>query len=63
MRALLVVILHLFTREIRYLKQWLSIAETSLEKGKGPAIRKLQFIALIEANLQIGMRIALDSEN
>ena len=35
----------------------------NLEKGKGPVLGKLWFITLIEADLQIGIRIVLDSRN
>jgi len=36
--------------------------EACLEKGKGPILGKLRYITLIKGDLQIGMRIALNSD-
>ena len=59
---MLVVVLNLLTRKIHYLKQWLNLIKTSLEEGKEPVIGKLRNVKLVEADLQIGMRIALNSQ-
>ena len=40
-----------------YPKRWLQVLDVMLEKGKGAVIRKLQTIQLIEADLQLIMRI------
>ena len=63
MTAILVAVMNLFIREMYYPKRWLNLTEVSLEKGKGLVLGKLRFITLIEGNLQIGMRILLDSED
>lgn len=38
------------------------MVEACLEKGKEPILGKLRYITLIEGDLQIGMRIALNSD-
>ena len=37
--------------------------DVTIEKGKGPVIRKLRIIQLIEADLQILMRIFINERN
>jgi len=46
-----------------YLKRWLKVLDVILEKGKGPVIGKLRTIQLIEADLQLLMRIFIGSRN
>ena len=59
---ILVSIFNIFLRNYYYPRRWSKIIETTLEKGKGPILGKLRNITLIEADLQIGMRISLNSE-
>ena len=47
----LVTLLSRFLQECYYLKHWLKLVKTSLEKGKGHVIRKLRSIVLIEVDL------------
>jgi len=44
-----------------YPKRWKNITDVILEKGKGPKLGKLRTITLIEADLQLLMRIFLDA--
>ena len=62
MTTKLVVMLNLLVKEKYYPQRQLNLVNTSLEKGKGPVLRKLRFIMLIEADMQVGLRIALGSE-
>ena len=62
MTEILVAVLNLFIKEKHYPQRWLNLVETSLEKGKGPVRGKLRFMTLIEADMQIVIRIALSSE-
>ena len=62
MTAILVTMLNIFLKRRYYPKRWLKLLEVSLEKGKGPIVGKLRNITLIEGDMQIGMRIALNSK-
>ena len=62
MTFVLVALLNIFIQRCYYPKRWLNQVDTSLEKGKGPILGKLRNITLIEGDLQIGMRISLNSE-
>lgn len=44
-------------RERYYVKRWEKILDCIVEKGKGPILGKLRIIQLIEADLQLLMRI------
>ena len=46
-----------------YLKRWLKVLDVILEKGKGPVLGKLRTIQLIEADLQLLMRIYIGERN
>ena len=46
-----------------YLIRWLDVVNTILDKGKGSIVGKLRIIQLIEANLQLLMRIFLKGKN
>ena len=46
-----------------YLKQWIKVLDVILEKGKGPVLGKLRTIQLIEADLQLLMRIYIGERN
>ena len=63
MTDVLVAVMNLFIRESHYPKRWLNQTDVSLEKGCGPTLGKLRFITLAEADLQMGMRITLNSPN
>lgn len=43
-----------------YLKRWKKVLDVVIEKGKGPMLGKLQITQLIEADLQLLMRICID---
>ena len=42
-----------------YPKRWLKAVDVMIEKGKGPRIDKLRTLEMIEADLQLAMRIFL----
>ena len=42
-------------------RRWLKVVDVVIEKGKGPRIDKLRILEMIEANLQLVMRILLGS--
>ena len=42
-----------------YPKRWLKVLDIMLEKGKGPVLGKLRTIQLMEADMQLLMRIFL----
>jgi len=46
-----------------YPKRWLKVLDIILEKGKGPFLGKLRTIQLIEADLQLMMRIFIGARN
>jgi len=60
---ILVLLYNTVIRNKWYLKRWLQVLDIILEKGKGPVIRKLRTIQLIEANLQLLIRIFIGSRN
>ena len=43
--------------------RWLKVLDVILEKGKGPIIGKLRIIQLIEADLQMIIRILSTTES
>ena len=61
MTWILVTILNIFLKQCYYPNRWLKLVDTTLEKGKGPIVGKLRNITLIEGDLQIGIRISLNS--
>ena len=46
-----------------YPKRWLSILDVMIEKGKGPRLGKLQTIQLIEADMQLLIRVFMSLRN
>ena len=62
MTFILVILLNIFLKRCFYPSRWLKLSETILEKGKGPTIGKSCNVSLIEGDLQIGMRISLNSD-
>ena len=44
-----------------YPRRWLKVVDVMIEKGKGPRINKLRTLEMIEANLQLVMRMFLGS--
>ena len=59
----LVTLLNLFLKQCYYPQRCSKLVETSFERGKGPTIGKLRYITLIEGNLQIEMRMSLNSDH
>ena len=60
------ILVKFYTTVVRkgyYLKRWVKLLAVILEKGKGPIIGKLRTIQLIEADLQILMRIFIGGRN
>ena len=53
---------NILLKENYYPKQWQSLVDTTLEKGKGLVLDKLRSITLIEGDLQMNMRIQLEAE-
>ena len=62
MTWILVNFYNIIIKEQYYPQQWLNLLETILEKGKGPLLGKLRNITLIEGDLQMMMRLHLNSE-
>ena len=62
MTFILVILLNIFLKRCFYPSRWLKLSETILEKGKGPTIGKSRNVTLIEGDLQIGIRISLNSD-
>ena len=62
MTMILVTLFNKFLQRCYYPNRWIKIVETTLEKGKGPIIGKLRNIILIEGDLQIAMRIHVNSD-
>ena len=60
---LLVRILNLTIKYNHVLNRWVKILDTVLEKEKGPVIRKLRIIQLIEGDLQLLMRALVTNRN
>ena len=54
---LLLEFYNMIIRESYYLNRWLNILNVTIEKGKGLIIGMLRNIQLIEADLQLLMRI------
>ena len=44
-------------------RRWIDVLDIILDKGKGPVLRKLRIIQLIEADLQILMHIFVGYRN
>lgn len=57
--SLYVRFLNVVIKNKHILARWLDIVDVVLEKGKGPRVDKLRIIQLIEADLQLFMRIAI----
>ena len=60
---ILVEFYNIVLREGYYPKRWSNLIDITLEKGKGPIIKKFRIITLIEGDLQILMRKYLRSES
>ena len=63
MTILLVQYYNLIVQKQYYPTRWLKTLDITIEKGKGPVIRKLRTIQLIEADLQILMIIFINERN
>ena len=57
MTGILIKFYNAIVRKQYYPKRWLKVLNVMLDKGKGPMIGKLRTIQLIEADLQLIMRI------
>ena len=60
------ILVKFYTTVVRkgyYLKRWIKLLAVILEKGKGPIIGKLRTIQLVEADLQILIRIFIGERN
>ena len=57
MMKILVRFYNAIVRKGYYLKQWTRLLNVMLEKGKGPILGKLRTMQLIEADLQLLMRM------
>ena len=63
MTTLLVQYYNLIIQKQYYPTRWLKTLDVTIEKGKGLVIRKLRIIKLIEADLQILIRIFANERN
>jgi hypothetical protein len=63
MTKILLLLYNTLFRKGWYLKRWKKVLDVILEKGKGPIIGKLRTIQLIEADLQLMMRIFIGLRN
>ena len=63
MTKILLIFYNTLIKNGYYLKRWLKVLDVILEKGKGPVIGKLRTIQLIEADLQLLMRIYVGGRN
>jgi len=61
--TLLVQYYNLIIKYQFYLSRWLKILDIIIKKGKGPVVRKLRMIQLIEVDIQILMRIVINKRN
>ena len=62
MRMILLLFYDIILKQRYCTNRWMKILEICIEKGKGSRIRKLRNLQLIEGNLQIIMRIFLNSD-
>ena len=63
MNAILVRYYSMIIRQRYFPSRWLKILDIMIEKGKGPIVGKLRIIQLIEADLQMIMRIFINYRN
>ena len=63
MTNILVNFYNIIIKACYYPTRWLDIIDIMIEKGKDPMLRKLQTIQLIEANLQLLIRISISNRN
>ena len=65
LRLTLVLIryLNIIIKNQYYPERWMKTLDVIIEKGKGPVLGKLRTIQLIEANLQLVMRILVNNRN
>ena len=63
MNTILVNFYNLIIKQNFYSIRWLKVLDIMIEKGKGPVIRKLYIIQLIEVDLQMIMRICVNTRN
>ena len=57
MTKILVRFYNTIVRKGHYLKRWIKLLDVTLEKVKGPILGKLRTTQIIEADLQLVMRI------
>ena len=57
--AVLVKFYNIVTKHNHYPSRWLTVACVMLEKGKGPGLKKLRILEMIEICLQLVMRACL----
>ena len=58
---LLVKFYNVLMQNVMYVQRWIRTLDIIIEKGKGPVLGKLQITQLIEADLQLLMRICIDA--
>ena len=63
MNKILVIFYNTIIKHQIYPKRWLKVLDIILEKGKGPILGKLRTIQLIEADLQLIIRIYIGGRN
>ena len=52
---------NIILEKVMYLEKWAKILDMIIEKGKGPILGKLKIMQLIEAEIQLIMRICVDA--
>jgi hypothetical protein len=57
--AVLVKFYNIVIKYNHYPSRWLKVVDVMLEKGKGPRLKKLRILEMIEADLQLVMRVFL----
>ena len=57
---LLVKFYNVLMQNVMYVQRWIRTLDVIIEKGKGPVLGKLRITQLIEADLQLLMRICID---
>ena len=60
MVKILVIFYNIVVKKGYYLKRWIKLLTVILEKGKGPILRKLRTIQLIEADIPLLKRIIIN---
>ena len=60
-KILLIKFYNIILEKVMYLEKWAKILDMIIEKGKGPILGKLKIMQLIEAEIQLIMRICVDA--